>query len=62
MNPMQVLRQHMKDNGVKAKDLAQKLGVTDGAISQVLRSRNPRWRTVLKLAEVLGVRLKVEIG
>lgn len=61
MNPMVVLKHYMKDNGIKAKDLAQKLGVTGGAVSLMFKSRNPKWKTILRVAEVLGVRLKVEI-
>jgi len=61
MNPMAGLKKCMKDHGIRARDLARMLGVTEGAVSQVLNSTNPRWKTLSRMAEVMGVTLRVEV-
>jgi lambda repressor-like predicted transcriptional regulator len=50
------LRGHMERSGVTQTELADKTGVSQPAISQMLkRSCRPQMRTVRRLAEALGV-------
>ncbi len=52
----EALRQFMKTKGITQKDLANRIGCTQPAISQMLnRKCRPQRQTIFKLAEAIGV-------
>lgn len=52
----------MGADGVNQRTLAERMGVTEGRISQLLgHDSNPTWETMTSIAEALGMRLHVRI-
>ena len=46
----------LKERGMTSKELAEKIGITAGALSQQIKDdANPNVKTLDKIAEVLGV-------
>lgn len=57
------IREARLQAGLKQKELAQKIGVSESRISQYEKgSQNPRIGTLMKLADALGVSLKSLCG
>ena len=57
LDPVELLKNLMKENGVKQIALAEKLGVTKGYISEILSYKKGFSTSVIrKLAELFGVR------
>ena len=50
-----------KESGLTQKELSEKTGITQGDISKLERGNgNPSIRTLKRLAEAMGMRLKIE--
>lgn len=53
---MQNLRKIMTRRGISQKNLAEMTGLSQGAVSMILRGeRVPRWDTIITIATALGV-------
>ena len=59
-DPMEQIRQMMAAKGITQRELAKRLGRSPSGIAQLLKSRNPQWKTVRRAAEVMGFSAKVE--
>ena len=51
------VRQHMKQNGITQETLAKKLGITQGAVSQVLGGRGAVPKSFTDLLDAVGLEL-----
>lgn len=53
---MKKLKAILRQRGVSQKELALATGLSQGAVSMILRGeRHPRWDTVIAIAKALGV-------
>lgn len=50
-----IIRETLKEKGISIKELAQKMGVTPSAISQLLANPNPSIQQLERIAKVIGV-------
>lgn len=50
-----IIRETLKEKGISIKELAQKMGVTPSAISQLLANPNPSIQQLERIAYVIGV-------
>lgn len=50
-----------RDLGIDQIELAERLGMTQGALSRLERSADPKLSTLRKLSEALGGTLRIEV-
>jgi len=54
MNPLERIKSIMRLERIKQADLATALGRSSSYISLLLKSKNPTWKTIHRVAEALG--------
>jgi transcriptional regulator with XRE-family HTH domain len=56
------IRQHLAQEGMSQRELANRMGVDEPRIAQILNPhKNPTLRTVAQVAEALGLEARVEL-
>jgi transcriptional regulator with XRE-family HTH domain len=54
-----VIKKKLNDKNMSEYELAKRTGITQQSLSQMKRrdSKNPRWLTMVKIADALGISL-----
>ena len=59
MKTERMFRSWLRRNGMSQRELAGKLGITEGALSKIINgSRRPSWRLALKIARLMDIHLE----
>lgn len=58
MNFRDKIKEICKQKGIKQKELAEKLGITDNSLNKTLRGDYPQLQTLERISKVLDVPLK----
>lgn len=55
MNIGENIKKICSEKGITQKELAERIGISDNSLSMTLSNSRPRWKTLEKVSEALGV-------